>query len=73
MQQKFFEQDEIKYTTGLFCLSPNVVSVVSSEVLFSIDLRHQDWGTLRRIVEMVPVECEICEGPCAVEVNEIVA
>ena len=66
-----FDLDQIKFTVGLFQVSPNVPSVVPSSALFSIDLRHPDWPTLRRIGDAVSGLCEEHRGPCSVAVTEV--
>jgi len=63
--------DDTKLTVGLFQVTPNAPSVVPSEVLFSIDLRHPENDVVdamdRRIREIVEAE----RGPCAVELKQI--
>ena len=66
-----FDADQVKFTTGLFQVSPNVPSVVPSNVLFSIDIRHPDGQTLKRLGNAISGLCEENRGPCAVEVMEI--
>jgi N-carbamoyl-L-amino-acid hydrolase len=65
------EPDDIKLTVGLFQVTPNAPSVVPSEVLFSIDLRHPENdivdGMDRQIRRIVEAE----RGPCAVEIRQI--
>src|ERR1700758_301627 len=60
------EPDDIKLTVGLFQGTPNVPSVVPSEVLFSIDLRHPENEIvdardreIRRIVESERRHCDV--------------
>ncbi len=63
--------DDTKLTVGLFQVTPNAPSVVPSEVLFSIDLRHLDNQVVdamdRKIREIVEAE----RGPCIVELKQI--
>jgi len=66
-----FADEELKFTTGLFEVSPNVPSVVPASVLFSIDLRHPDWTTLRKAGDRVTELCEAHRGPCNAAVIEI--
>ncbi len=66
-----FDADQVKFTTGLFQVSPNVPSVVPSNVLFSIDIRHPDGQTLKQLGNAISGLCEENRGPCAVEVMEI--
>ncbi len=69
--RRAFAPDEPKFTVGLFELSPNVPSVVPARVFFSIDIRHPDWPTLRRLGDEVPRLCDEKRGPCSVNVTEI--
>ena len=63
--------DDTKLTVGLFQVTPNAPSVVPSEVLFSIDLRHPENEVVDamdlRIREIVEAE----RGPCTVELKQI--
>ena len=65
------EPDDIKLTVGLFQVTPNAPSVVPSEVLFSIDLRHPENDIVddmdRKIRRIVEAE----HGPCDVEIKQI--
>ena len=65
------EPDDIKLTVGLFEVTPNAPSVVPSEVLFSIDLRHPENDIVddmdRKIRDIVKAQ----RGPCAVELRQI--
>ena len=65
------EPDDTKLTVGMFQVTPNAPSVVPSEVLFSIDLRHPDNDVVdamdRKIREIVEAE----RGPCTVELKQI--
>lgn len=69
--RRAFDVDQVKFTVGLFRISPNVPSVVPSEALFSIDLRHPDWPTLRELGDSVASLCEGNRGNCLVEAREI--
>ena len=69
--RRAFEPDEAKFTVGLFELSPNVPSVVPSRVFFSIDIRHPDWPTLRRLGDDVSTLCKVNSASCPVAVTEI--
>ena len=60
-----------KFTVGLFEVSPNAPSVVPSSAFFSIDLRHPDWPTLKRLGGAISDLCAQNRGSCTVAVNEI--
>ncbi|MBH98727.1 MAG: Zn-dependent hydrolase [Rhodospirillaceae bacterium] len=66
-----FDVEDMKYTVGLFEVSPNVPSVIPSTTFFSIDLRHPDWQTLKDMGDLVMTICEQNKGPCTVTVTEI--
>ncbi|MGI9259414.1 MAG: M20/M25/M40 family metallo-hydrolase, partial [Gammaproteobacteria bacterium] len=63
--------DDIKFTIGLFDVSPNAPSVVPASVRFSIDLRHPDVTVLRDTGDSITEICESNSGPCTVAVSEI--
>jgi len=64
-------EDIIKFTVGLFEVSPNAPSVVASRVFFSIDLRHPHWPTLKRLGDSIANLCAERRGHCEVKVSEI--
>lgn len=72
MREAFSDpEDLVKFTVGLFEVSPNAPSVVPSRAFFSIDLRHPDWPTLKRLGDSIADICDQERGPCNVEVREI--
>ncbi|BEP71450.1 MULTISPECIES: M20 family metallo-hydrolase [unclassified Variovorax] len=66
-------EDQVKFTVGRFEVTPNAPSVVPSRVLFSIDLRHPDTDTLRRLSAAVEPLCQAHAGPCKVTVTRLSA
>ena len=66
-----FDVEDMKYTVGLFEISPNVPSVIPSTAFFSIDLRHPDWSTLKTMGDAVETICRQNQGPCLVTVTEV--
>lgn len=66
-------EDIVKFTVGRFEVMPNAPSVVPARVVFSIDLRHPDTGTLRRLSAQVQPLCEAHAGPCTVQVTRLSA
>jgi N-carbamoyl-L-amino-acid hydrolase len=72
MREIFCDADDlVKFTVGLFEISPNAPSVVPSRAFFSIDLRHPDWPTLKRLGDGIADICTQEKGPCEVEIREI--
>ena len=63
--------DDIKLTVGLFQVTPNAPSVVPSEVMFSIDLRHPDNATVDEMDRKIRHIVEAERGPCTVEIRQI--
>jgi N-carbamoyl-L-amino-acid hydrolase len=61
----------VKFTVGLFEISPNAPSVVPSRAFFSIDLRHPNQSKLNKLGDMIAELCEKSRGPCKAEVAEI--
>lgn len=64
-------QDIVKFTIGRFSVTPNAPSVVPSEVVFSIDLRHPESRVLRELGDTVHGICEAHAGPCDAQVEEL--
>ena len=62
---------DVKLTVGLFQVTPNVPSVVPSEVLFSIDLRHPDNAVVDRIDMQIRRLVESERGPCAATLQQV--
>ena len=58
------DADEVRFTIGMFSVTPNVPSVVPGRVVFSIDLRHHDAETVRRLAILVPDVCQQARGRC---------
>jgi N-carbamoyl-L-amino-acid hydrolase len=64
-------EDIVRFTIGMFNVSPNVPSVVPARVVFSIDLRHPDPVTLQMLGDSIPGICKSAAGPCNVSVKEL--
>jgi len=62
----FSSDEEMRFTVGMSNPSPNVPSVVASEVLFSIDLRHPKTQILAaaedRVADIVKNTLQTCKG-----------
>ena len=67
LQQTIHVDDEHRFTVGMMEIRPNVPSVVASEVLFSIDIRHPDSDTLARLQAEVDGTCRNALIACEVE------
>jgi len=63
--------DAVRFTIGMFTVSPNAPSVVPSRVVFSIDLRHKEGSMLRRLGDAIPDICRGAAGRCAVTIKEL--
>jgi N-carbamoyl-L-amino-acid hydrolase len=70
-QEMWDEDDAVRFTIGRFVVTPNAPSVVPGRVTFSIDLRHGDGGTVRRLGDSIFGICERARGRCDVEVTEL--
>ncbi len=73
----FSKIKDIRFTVGMLNIEPNVPSVVSSEVEFSIDLRHPDTailmeseGQVRKLVDQTVSQCS-SEVRCIAEADTI--
>lgn len=62
---------DVKLTVGLFQVTPNAPSVVPSEALFSIDLRHPDNAVVDRINAQIRQVVESERGPCAATLQQV--
>jgi beta-ureidopropionase / N-carbamoyl-L-amino-acid hydrolase len=65
------DADEVRFTIGMFTVTPNAPSVVPGRVVFSIDLRHNDAETVRRLGALVPTVCQEARGRCDVVVTRL--
>jgi N-carbamoyl-L-amino-acid hydrolase len=61
------EDPQIKFTIGMMNITPNVPSVISSEVVFSIDIRHENSEYLEQMAVLTETICGAYDGPCEVE------
>ena len=64
-------EDVVRFTIGMFTLTPNAPSVVPARVIFSIDLRHPDAQRLRELGDKIPRICEDHSGRCRASVQEL--
>lgn len=64
-------EDTVRFTIGMFNITPNAPSVVPGRVVFSIDLRHGDPDTVQRLGDAIPGICEAARGACRVNVQEL--
>jgi beta-ureidopropionase / N-carbamoyl-L-amino-acid hydrolase len=65
------EADTVRFTIGLFEVTPNVPSVVPGKVHFSIDLRHDNADVIERLGNMIPGVCEANRGRCDVAIRQL--
>ncbi len=72
LQDAMWDADEIvRFTIGMFTVTPNAPSVVPGRVIFSLDLRHPDAATLRKLGDAIPEICAKARGRCEVSVKEL--
>lgn len=72
LQKAMWDTDDIvRFTVGMFNVSPNAPSVVPARVVFSIDLRHPDAAELQRLGDAIPDICRDARGRCRVAVTEL--
>ncbi|MCY4550252.1 MAG: Zn-dependent hydrolase [Defluviicoccus sp.] len=67
LQRNIHRTEEHRFTVGMMEIRPNVPSVVASEVLFSIDIRHPDSDTLARLEAGVAAICRGASLACDFE------
>src|SRR5262245_54302493 len=61
--------DTIRFTVGRMLVTPNSPNSVASHVLFSVDIRHPDPATVRRLGESVEPLARKAATSCAVKVT----
>ena len=62
-----YVDDDVRFTIGLIHLQPNVPSVIASEALFSIDIRHPNSEFLEKLARDVDIICRDQLVSCEVE------
>ena len=63
LQDAMWDADDIvRFTIGMFTVTPNAPSVVPGRVIFSLDLRHPDAATLRKLGDAIPEICAKARG-----------
>ncbi len=63
------EGELVRFTVGRMLVTPNSPNSVASHVLFSVDLRHPDPATIRRLGAAVEPLARKAAGPCGVKVT----
>jgi N-carbamoyl-L-amino-acid hydrolase len=71
MDRAALDPTDLKFTVGLFNVTPNAPSVVPAEVLFSVDVRHPANETVDRMDEQIRLAAEREKGPCSVSLQQI--
>jgi N-carbamoyl-L-amino-acid hydrolase len=66
----FDEEDIVRFTVGRFVVSPGSPNTVPGRASFTIDFRHPDAGTLKRLGDQVEAVCRTHAGSCDVHVTE---
>jgi len=61
--------DIVRFTVGRMLVCPNSTNSVASQVLFSVDLRHPDPTTIRRLSNAVEPLARKAAAPCGVRVT----
>lgn len=64
------DSDTVRFTVGRFEVTPNSPNTVASRVLFTIDLRHPEAETLRRLGDAVEETCVAAAPRCEVHVRK---
>ena len=64
----FDPSDVLRFTVGRVLVTPNSPNSVPSHVLFSVDIRHPDPATIRRLGEAVAPLARKAAGACEVSV-----
>lgn len=64
--------DTVRFTIGRFEVLPGGISVVPGKVKFTIDMRHPDASTLKKLGDTIAGICQQHKGPCKVAVDEFI-
>ena len=62
-------KDVVRFTVGRVLVTPNSPNSVASHVLFSVDIRHPDPATVRRLGDAVEPLARAAAAPCDVKVT----
>jgi N-carbamoyl-L-amino-acid hydrolase len=65
------EADTVRFTIGMFEVTPNAPSVVPGSARFSIDLRHDDSALIEQLGNTIAGVCDKARGKCEVFVREL--
>jgi beta-ureidopropionase / N-carbamoyl-L-amino-acid hydrolase len=72
LQSRFWDRDDVvRFTVGMFTVTPNAPSVVPASVIFSIDLRHPDTDALSHLGDLIKSICSEHRLACEVVVKEL--
>ena len=61
--------DTVRFTVGRMLVTPNSPNSVASHVLFSVDLRHPDLATIRRLGDAVEPTARTATQRCTIKVT----
>lgn len=61
---------QVRFTIGVFDVSPNQPFIIPGRVIFQIDLRHPDVPTHRKLGDLIHQICREQAGQCRVTVDE---
>lgn len=64
------EADTVRFTVGRFEVAPGSPNTVPAHVLFTIDFRHPDPPTLKRLGDQIEAVCRAHAGACGVRVTQ---
>lgn len=72
LQDAMWDRDDVvRFTIGMFNVTPDAPSVVPAHVAFSIDLRHPDAQILRKLGDTIPEVCQTARGRCDLAIREL--
>jgi N-carbamoyl-L-amino-acid hydrolase len=66
----FDEEDKVRFTVGRFEVFPGSPNTIPGRVFFTIDFRHPEASTLKRLGDQVDAVCRAHAGPCGVTITE---
>ncbi|EWY36220.1 hypothetical protein N825_29290 [Skermanella stibiiresistens SB22] len=66
----FDEEDLVRFTVGRFEVQPGSPNTIPGRVFFTIDFRHPEASTLKRLGDQVDAVCRAHANPCTVTIIE---
>ena len=67
------DSDSVRFSIGSFYATPNTRATIIDNVQFTIDLRHSNPGTLRKLGDQIEPRLREAVEPCELRIEEVLA